>query len=157
MKKFVSILSVVIFSLLLAVQPFAALSPEQTEVTETTTYFDDGSYIVTTITEDQSLTRASGTKSGHKTSTYYNNDNEALWSATVNGTFTYNGSYATCTAASITHQVYASNWKITSATVTKTGNKAIGNVTAKRYLLGVPVQTNEKTITLSCSASGTLS
>lgn len=48
-------------------------------------------------------------------------------------------------------------WKITSATASKSGNKATGDVTAKRYVLGIPVETVEKTITLTCSASGVIS
>ena len=91
-------------------------------------------------------------KNRKKTATFYNSDNVAQWSATLKGTFTYNGSSATCTASSITHKIYSSNWKTASASTTKSGNKA----TAKRYLI-VPVQTVEKTITLTCSASGVLS
>lgn len=113
-------------------------------------------HILTTIFEESSITRAASSKIGQKTATFYNSDNVAQWSATLKGTFTYNGSSATCTASSITHKIYSSNWKIASASATKSGNKATGKATAKRYLI-VPVQTVEKTITLTCSASGVLS
>lgn len=125
--------------------------------TSTVTYFEDGSYLVTTISEDSSSTRATNTKSGSKTTTYYSATDEALWKATLKGTFSYTGSSATCTAASETHTVYDSSWKITSATATKSSNKAIGDIVSKRYFIGIPTATVEKTITITCSASGTLS
>lgn len=137
---------------------YASAVSEANEATYTTstTYFEDGSYIITTIFEESSITRATSSKTGQKTATFYNSDNVAQWSATLKGTFTYNGSSATCTASSITHKIYSSNWKTASASATKSGNKATGKATAKRYLI-VPVQTVEKTITLTCSASGVLS
>lgn len=130
---------------------YASAVSEANEATyaTSTTYFEDGSYIITTISEESFVTRAASTKSGKKTTTFYNSDNVAQWSATLKGTFTYNGSSATCTASSITHKIYSSNWKTASASATKSGNKATGKATAKRYLI-VPVQTVEKTITLTC-------
>lgn len=121
------------------------------------TYLSDGSYFVTTIVEHSTSARASGTKTGQKTVDYCNSDGEVQWTATIKGTFTYTGSSATCTSASISHYIYDSTWKITAETATKSGNKATGNVTAKKYLLGIPTRTIEKSITLTCSATGTLS
>lgn len=119
-------------------------------------YLKDGSYLIIELTEE-STSRASNTKSGTKTINHYNNDNEKLWDATLRGTFTYTGSSATCTKATIAYNIYNDNWKITSATASKSGNKATGDVIAKQYVLGIPIKTVERTITLSCSASGTLS
>lgn len=118
--------------------------------------FEDGSYITIEIYEDIS-TRTTNSKSGIKTITHYNNNDEKLWDATIKGTFSYTGSSATCTVASITYNIYNDSWKITSATATKNSNKAIGDITAKHYALGIPVKTVTKTITLTCSATGTLS
>ena len=158
MKKVISFLMSII--LIISVFSFNALAITETKThleNKDITYFENGSYIITTIVEDTTLTRATNTKSGQKTSSYYNSDDEIQWSAVLKGTFTYNGSSSTCTTSNITYTTYVSNWKIPSATATKNSNKAIGNVTAKRYLLGIPVQTIEKTITLTCSATGTLS
>ena len=78
-------------------------------------YFDDGSYIVTTITESSSiLTRASGSKTASKTSKYYSSSGSALWSVTVTGSFSYTGSSAKCTSSSVSANSYSSLWKINS-------------------------------------------
>lgn len=157
MKRLISvILSILMLAMTLGTYASAISEPQEAAYTSYTTYFEDGSYIITTISEESSITRAASSKTGQKTATFYNSDNVAQWSATLKGTFTYNGSSATCTASSITHKIYSSNWKIASASATKRGNKATGKATAKRYLI-VPVQTVEKTITLTCSASGVLS
>lgn len=157
MKRLISvILSILMLAMTLGTYASAISEPQEAAYTSYTTYFEDGSYIITTIFEESSITRAASSKTGQKTATFYNSDNVAQWSATLKGTFTYNGSSATCTASSITYKIYSSNWKIASASATKSGNKATGKATAKRYLI-VPVQTVEKTITLTCSASGVLS
>lgn len=157
MKKIISIvLLVLMFVITLGTYASAVSEANEATYTTSTTYFEDGSYIITTIFEESSITRAASSKTGQKTAPFYNSDNVAQWSATLKGTFTCNGSSATCTASSITHKIYSSNWKIASASATKSGNKATGKATAKRYLI-VPVQTVEKTITLTCSASGVLS
>ncbi len=119
-------------------------------------YLKDGSYLIIELTEE-AISRASNTKSGTKTMSHYNNDNEKLWDATLRGTFTYTGSSVTCTKATITYNIYNDNWKFTSATASKSGNKATGDVIAKQYVLGIPIKTVERKITLTCSASGTLS
>lgn len=120
-------------------------------------YFEDGSYIVTSEIEILPSTRAANTITGQKNSTYVDSDGTVQWKATLKGTFTYTGSSATCTNSSITYTISDSSWKITEATATKSGNKATGDVTAKKYFLGIPTKTVEKAITITCSASGTLS
>lgn len=123
-------------------------------------YFDDGSYVIVTldVAESASATRATSKVSGSKYYNYYSSKDKLLWTVTITGTFTYTGSKATCTNATTSSEVYDNDWKVTSATASKSGNKAIGNFTAKRYLLGIPTTTKEvKDLTLACSASGVLS
>lgn len=151
MKKIVSVLLSLI--MVLSIAPTVFATQESSTYTE---YLDDGSYLVITI-ETERLSRATNTITGKKTATYKDNNDETLWTATLKGTFSYTGSSATCTASSITYSITDDAWKITSATASKSGNKAIGNVTAKKYVLGISLKTVEKEITLTCSASGTLS
>lgn len=120
-------------------------------------YFDDGSYLVTSIIQDDVSIFATNTKTSSKKNEYFNSSGELMWDAIITGTFVYTGTTSTCTSSSITYNVHNSNWKITSATSAESGNKAIGYITAKRYFVGIPVQTVEETITLTCSADGTLS
>ena len=153
MKRLTCILSALLFLLFSNnITAFAVPSSEDTVI-----YLENGYYIVETITEESILFRAGGTKSGQKSTTCYNDSNEILWSATLKGTFTHTGSRATCTASSITYAVYDDSWKIISATASKSGNTATGNVVAKKYVLGRPIKTVERTVTLTCSSNGTLS
>ncbi len=153
MKKFISVLlfCLTLFSMC-SFNTFATDENSDASII----HFDNGAYLVVKVSEINT-SRATNTKSGTKSITYKNDDNETMWKATITGTFTYTGSSATCTKASISYNVYADNWKMKEATASKSGNKAIGDVTAKRYLLGIPVQTVEQTFYLTCSATGTLS
>lgn len=112
-------------------------------------------YVITINSEN--ISRSSGTRTGTKTITAYNDDDEKIWDATIRATFSYTGSSATCTSASISYNTYGSLWEITSATANRSSNKAVGNIVAKKYVLGICVKTVEESFTLTCSANGTLS
>lgn len=128
------------------------------EITTSTVveYFDDGSYIVTTITEEVNNTRAT-TKTGSKTSTYKNSDGEIQWTYKVTGTFSYTGSSSTCTAVSDSYSISNNNWHMSSHSCSKSGNTANGTVTMKYKVLGITTDTVTRNVTLTCSATGVLS
>ena len=65
--------------------------------------FDDGSYIESSTEENivATLSRSSSTKSAKRTYTYKTSSGKILWTITVTGTFTYNGSSSSCTKASV--------------------------------------------------------
>ncbi len=129
-------------------------------VSETVEYFNDGSYIITTVTEEDNsntVARATSTKSGSKSATLYNADDEPLVTMKLTASFSYTGSSATCTSTSTSYTIHNSYWKVTSATSSKSGNKATGEFTAKKYTLGIPTQIRDVTITITCSNTGTLS
>ncbi len=119
-------------------------------------YLEDGSYYEITILEN-TMTRASGTKTATKRTKYVDSSNVTVWEVSVTGTFTYNGSTSTCTAASVAATSYTSNWKITSKSASKSGNKATAKATAKYYYDGSLVTTVTKTVTLTCDKNGNLS
>lgn len=119
-------------------------------------YLEDGSYYEITIIEN-TMTRATNTKKGTKRTKYLDSSNVTVWEVSVTGTFTYDGSTSTCTAASVAATSYSSNWKITSKSASKSGNKAIGKATAKCYYDGSLVTTVNKTVTLTCDKNGNLS
>lgn len=153
MKKFLSalIVTLMIFSVSMNVCAVA----DSTTIVEC---FDDGSYIETTIVlEEYVSTYATQVKKMQKSITYKDSDGIVCWSATLTATFRYTGSSATCTESDVTYTVSNSKWKITSATASKSGNTATADVTAKRYTLGIPVETLNRTITMTCSANGTIS
>lgn len=159
MRKVIS--TILIIMMMLSLGSVIAFADSEVVSTDSSVeYFDDGSYVVVTLDVDESVSaaRATKTKSGGKSYKYYSAKDKLLWIVTVHGTFTYTGSKATCTKATTSSEVYDNDWKVTSATASKSGNKAIGNFTVKRYLLGIPTATKEvKDLTLICSASGVLS
>ena len=71
----------------------------------------------------------------------------------VTGTFTYGNGSSKCTSSSVTAESKSGAWKITSKSASKSGNKA----TAKRYYGGSVAETKNKTVTLTCSPSGSFS
>ena len=117
-------------------------------------YFEDGSYLVTTITED-TMTRASGTKTGTKTANYYSNG-KVMWSVAVTGTFTYTSTSAKCTKSSVSTTCPGSTWKISSKSASKSNNIATAKATAKQYQSGVCIFTKTVTVSLGCGANGVL-
>lgn len=118
-------------------------------------YFEDGSYITVSLSEAQ--TRASGTKSGNKTYRYYDSNDVELWRAVLTGTFTYTGSSATCTASSCNVTISNSAWYVVSKTATKSGNKALADLTMGKKVLGITISKKSVSMQLACSANGTLS
>ena len=146
MKRVVSVLMLVFF--LFSALPMAgaaeAVSEERIEL-------GDGYYLIAETF--QSGTRASKSVSGSKPYTCYDSAGTALWKVTLDGTFTYTGSSATCTASSISTTIYDSSWSTGSKSASKSGNKATGSATMKKSTVkSVPVS-----LSLSCSASGSLS
>ncbi len=119
-------------------------------------YLEDGGYIIVTVEEDASP-RATTSKTGKKTFDCYNDDDEKIWTAVVTGTFTYTGSSATCTSSSTSYTIHNTSWHHYSSSASKSSNKAIGDFVFKKRVLGITIQTLQKTVTLTCSATGSLS
>ena len=152
MKKVKRLTSVVLLvCLVLALSCPATLAAEAQETT-TIVPCEDGGYIVTTLTIEPSLTRASGTTSGSKTVTKYNVLDVKQYSFTVHGTFSYNGSAATAISASTSYTIYQSGWSCTNRSTTKDRDTITGSATFRN---GIAV--NYPTATLTCSPTGNVS
>lgn len=119
---------------------------------KTIEYFSDGSYIITELSEYNSLDKSSISRS--KTSTYYDNNNTSVWFVRLTATFSYNGTTATCTSSSTSYTIYDTAWQVTNAVASRSGNTATGDFTVKKYFLGIPIKTVNRTLTLTCSPSG---
>lgn len=130
-------------------------------VSEVVEYSDDGSYIVTTVCEEISsngIARAGYNKTGSKTVTGYTADNSVAWTFTVTGTFVVNeGVVSACTTARYSYTTPISAWSLKSGNAAKTGNQAIGSATFVKKVLGITVNTEEVTCTLTCNKYGVLS
>lgn len=123
-------------------------------------YFADGSYIVTTISDESYImntysTTTTTTKS--KTSTYYSKSNSKLWDVKVTGTFTYGNGSAKCTRSTISSNSYNKNWKITNKSASKSNATASATATGNLYQDNIIVQSVVKTVSLTCDKNGNFS
>ena len=103
----------------------------------------------------ENLSRASGTVNGTKTKNY-KSGNTIVFSVSVTGTFSYDGSHATCTNATANASSKNTNWKIVSKNASKSGNTALATVTVNKCVNNVPVNTIKESVALSCDANGNL-
>lgn len=118
-------------------------------------YLPDGGYIETVVTE--SVSRASGTKTGTKVKRQVDADGNEQWAIQLQGTFSYNGTSASCTNAVCNVSVSASNWYVVSKAAGKSGAVATADVTMGRKVLGITVAKNQYALTLTCDKNGNLS
>lgn len=145
-----------VFTLVCSVLCFPVGATELTERTEVTIeMLDNGDSIKTYITYYETNTRAA-TKSGSKTSEYVNSDGEVMWSVTVYGTFTYNGTTSSCTSVSHSTTAPGSSWSIKSSSSSKSGYCASATATATHKQIFTS-QDYTRTVNLYCSPYGILS
>ena len=153
MKKVLSFLFIVLIVFCVSINACAS-----SDAITTVEYFEDGSCIETTIVVKEYIsTYATQVKKVEKSISYKDEDGIVCWKATLTATFRYTGSSATCTDSTVSYEIYDSAWRMTSSTASKSGNTATADITAKRYTLGIPFKTIDRTITMTCSANGTIS
>lgn len=157
MKKIVLGLLSVTMLLLIPFNVFAngSVSDIQT-ANEYVEYYDDGSYAVVELVESEISTMATGVLKS-KTYTYYSANDKIQFTLTVSGNFSYNGKTATCTRSNTSYKIYDDDWKVTFSGSSRSGATAKGTFTVKRYFLGIPTTTIERTVTLTCSKDGKFS
>lgn len=85
MKRTISVLLAIL--MLSSMFPVSALAAEETSEHISYIYYEDGNWLEIIITE--SLSRASGTKTGTKTFNYKDSSGNLCWTAVLSGTFTY--------------------------------------------------------------------
>lgn len=156
MKKLLGLITIVI---MICAQTFLvyadSFEAEERVVSVERQYLENGDYIETIITESPIASYASNSKTGSKTSQYYNNG-VVLWYVKVTGTFTYTGSSVYCTSASVTADSYHSDWGISNRSSSYSGNIATAKATGTRYYGNAVVERINETVNLSCSVSGSL-
>ena len=153
MKRFLCLgMLIVLFITMIPINAFAA---QESVNNDEVIYFDDGSYVAISLSDTGS--RATASKSGSKTYTYYSSSGVAQWKAVLSGTFTYTGTSSTCTASSCSVTIYKTDWYTVSKSASKSGNTATAAVTMGRKSLGITVDKKSINISLSCDINGTLS
>ena len=160
MKKLLCILCLSIMLINILIPSFAYaendnIAQSQKIISETVETLEDGSQIITTIIMDNSSIARASTISGSKTKTGKNSDGDVIWTFTVKGTFSVNsGVSATCTSATCSNTTPGSGWSHKSSSVKKTSNKAVGSATFVKKVLGVTVDTDNISNTLTCDVNG---
>lgn len=117
--------------------------------------FEDGSYMVTMITGTDS--RASGSLTKTKISTYHSSSGDALWAVSVTASFSYTGTSSTCTSSSGNVSIYNSAWYEISCSASRSGNTATCNAEVGKKFLGITVTKVPHTVTLTCDKNGNVS
>ena len=154
-KSLFSVIIVLLVSVFAIPSVYASGGDFHENTKEEIIYLADGSYIVSTVTEEKANTSsyaAAQTKSGSKTSTVYSATGASLYSITVHGTFSYNGSSATAKSSSYSHTEESPLWSFSSGSSSLSGATAMASGTFKSALTSKTLN-----VSLSCSASGTLS
>lgn len=154
MKRIVIFL-ICLLTICTTLTPIVSIAVEPTSDKREIIILEDGSYIEIVTTEN--FTRSSGSKTGNKSYTYWDNDGNAMWKAVLTASFTYTGSSSTCTNASCSVTIYDSSWYQVSKSTSYSGNTATTQLTMGHKVLGVTVSKPSYTITLSCDANGNLS
>ncbi len=120
-------------------------------------FLPDGSYgyIITFLTEEKEHAFASSatqTKSGSKTRTVYSATGVELYSLTVHGTFSYNGTSATTDHSLYSYTDESPLWHFSDASSYCSGATATASGTFESSLISKTLS-----VSLTCSANGTLS
>lgn len=148
-KKFCAIVLTALLCVCVSIPAFAA-DDNGRVVSRTVEQYDNGSYAVVTVYDD--TTARGGTKTGHKDYEYYVGGSLA-WIYTVHGSFSYNGSSATCTAASATCDIRKSEWHLTANEAYPSGSSAVAKGTVWRSSDGREVYPR---VSITCTANGVL-
>lgn len=174
MKKLLSVLLCLMLSLCLIFTASAISYEEVTSVSEEvvdsyTTYLEDGSYIVTTITKEIPESNGISTMStvqtiaGSKKTSHYSEDGEQLYSVTITATFEYDvAASVECVGQTCSTAVYASGYTMKDATATRNNYSnyrvcATASATAVKKVLFVVTDETEITSTINCDYYGNLS
>ncbi|WP_095175886.1 MULTISPECIES: hypothetical protein [Blautia] len=156
MSKIKKVLGIMLGVMLLCSQALLVSAAPVDTVNVERQYLENGDYIETVISEYPIASYASNSKSGSKTSTYYNSDDVALWYVKVTGSFTYTGSSVRCTGASVSADSYSSYWGISNRSSSYSGNIATAKATGTHYFGNAVVERVNETVNLSCSVNGSL-
>ena len=151
MKRFFTILLFIV--LLLPSINIVHANPSQPDVQIVAT--EDGGYIVIELYNSSNIARATLTKT--RSYTRYDVDNNALWKASITGSFTYDGRTASCTSSSCNVTIYDSAWYTISKTAWTSENFAKATVEMGQKMLGVTVRRETYDLSILCDRYGNVS
>lgn len=160
MKK---ILAIILTSLILTFTAIPAVYAENTanttmatyETNSTIEYFENGSYMVTTIKQSPTARSTTYTKVGEKIVDYYDSDNNLQWTYKLIGTFNVvEGISAVCTKSTYSSEIYKSGWSLTAHNNYTSNNIAYGTATYKKKVLFITTHTQDINGSIGCDIYG---
>lgn len=152
-KKFISVLSVILFLTFSVSVNAAPASPDIQTYTED---LGNGLYGVTTLEIESGNART--TKTATKTYVMKNSAGETVASYQLKAAFLYPaGNTAKCTYVTHSTSISDNNWSFSDAASMGSANKATGKFTANLVVLGIRVQTISRVLTLTCDKNGNIS
>lgn len=132
-----------------SVYAMAAPANPRLETNQTVTVLENGDRITETVTVERSLYRgARVTDTAHKT-VKYNTADGLMWTFTISGSFTWDGSTAKASNASYDYDIYG-NWSFKSGSASASGASVKGKGTFKS--VWGTTKTTEPVLT--CSPNG---
>ncbi|MGN0572199.1 MAG: hypothetical protein ACI4K9_08475 [Candidatus Fimenecus sp.] len=164
MKKTISICMAVI--LLLSCMSMSVFATDEDDVLQVIsqegniTYYEDGFYAVTTVTQLFGGARST-TVTCSKSTNVYNADGVEVCALTVVGTFSVNSGTKSvaCTSATYTTNVYVDGWSIASPAASYSNHgdyaKATATGTAKQKVLGITTKSIPLSVSVNCYWDGT--
>ena len=121
-------------------------------------YFEDGSYLVTTIQSTPTPRASVYTKNGTKEVTLYNSSDEVQWIYYLVGTFTVEtGVSSVCTNSTFSYTIYDNSWSLTDHSNSYSGNAAYGTAVFKRKVLFITTSTQNIDARVMCDVNGVIS
>ena len=135
--------------------PYSVFAEIDAGAIQSVTQLDNGCFLV----EGKASVLRGGTNWTTESKVYYftNPDGVVQWTATIIGTFYYNGTTSWCTNSTCNTSVQHGNWSEAANTPSYVGNAAFASVTMVRKVLFIVVQTENLNLTLTCDANGNVS
>ncbi|MGO5550726.1 hypothetical protein ACTQW9_15860 [Lachnospiraceae bacterium LCP19S3_B12] len=155
-KKLLVIIMTLILTLGLCTSAIYASNPtDQRIINREVIYYPDGSSLETIIYLPLYSTYDSNTITATKRATY-RTENEARWSVSVTGSFTYTGRSSLCTSSSVAAESYSPNWRIIDKSSSYSRNQATGTGIAEFFVGPTVVATKSLSVILECDIDGNL-
>lgn len=148
-------LSVFLILSLLIVNVPMVVGATETTTTQEIIYLEDGTYLEVTISE--SVSRALNQKTGKKTYSHKNKNDELLWTVILTGEFTYDTASSVCTSADCKVMIANTAWYVISKTSVADKNTATADLTMGKKVAGIKVSEVSIDMKLTCDKNGNLS
>lgn len=116
---------------------------------------EEGEYTIEIETYEIEIvqTRSSSIKKGGRDYHYKDKNGKIVWTATLTGTFEYNGTTSKCISASVSVSNVSSGWQLFTKKASTSGNQAKASIIMRETSTMALHPVN---FTLSCSSTGSL-